>query len=81
MEETPILIPLATETPAPTETLSPTNTPEYIVSYTVVAPGSDVGQEVVFRYEMNAGDVMISMLLFGLFMIAMFNTVMRYWEK
>lgn len=85
MDETPTLIPLftetPTETPAPTDTLSPTLTPPGMMVYTVAAPGSNVGQDVVFRYEMTAGDVAVSVLLFGVLIIGVVQIIMGYWKK
>lgn len=55
--------------PTTTPTPEPTATPVAMVIYTVVAPGSETGQSVIFRYEMNAGDLLISTLLFGILLM------------
>lgn len=72
-----------TLTPTPTETTipPPTAIPAGMMVYTVVAPGSETGTEVVFRYEMNAGDAAISILLFGIFLVLILQMLLRMFAR
>jgi hypothetical protein len=72
---------METPTPLPTQTPAPTGTPVGMVVYTVVAPGSETGQEVVFRYEMDAGQVLISALLFGIFLVIILKMLLDIYLK
>lgn len=59
----------------------PTGVPAGMAVYTVVAPGSETGTEVVFRYEMNAGDAAISILLFGIFLVLILQMLLRMFMR
>lgn len=77
----PTLTPTPTETPTETPIALPTYYEPGVLVYTVVAPGAEDGTEVVFRYEINAGDVVVSILLFGIFLVLILQMLLRMFMR
>lgn len=66
------------EQPTLTLTPTPSSTPVGRVVYTLEAPGSETGYEVVFNYSMDAGDVATVTLLACILLVTMFNAIVQF---
>jgi len=67
-----------TNTPTPTATPTATATLNLYQFVTVIAPGGGDPQAGVIKYEVNAGDVMIALLLFALVVLSIVRLVVRF---
>lgn len=69
--------PVPTITPTPTATFTPT--PDLFVFSTIPAPGGagDPGQPVAVRFEITAGELLIAVLLFALFVLNLLSLVVK----
>lgn len=86
--ETPTPTPSATPTITPTPTVTPTPTPD-VWSYMTLQPpeatdeaGEPVGgQPVLVKYELDAGQVLTNVLLFGLFVLKLIEMLLSLFKR
>jgi hypothetical protein len=69
----------STPTPGPTPTV--TATYDLYQYLTVVPPGEVISHGGAIRYEVNLGDFMIALLLFGILVLALTNLSSRFRGK